>query len=205
MSPNATLLAYSRSSAVKDIRDQAALVSMVWKEQAATVANQREVAKQPRESSQLANGSLETLTIEFATGTIIVKAIQPRLLLVLVGGVAPGTEESREFKITPERHNVDERYPPLPADDDMSAPPPRATELRATEVAGSVGSQTGGGAPSFSAISNASSNLTPEQWEEIKGGILNLQRRKIDAAVDHMREDFELKGFVMPQEGSVTV
>ncbi|CAD0047174.1 unnamed protein product [Aureobasidium pullulans] len=52
--------------------------------------------------------ALETLTVEFDNRNLIVKYLQPKLLLVLEGGVPPGRK--RELKVTAEAPD-DARYP----------------------------------------------------------------------------------------------
>lgn len=95
-------MAYSKPFDIKEIRDQAALISMVWKE----------AAKQCAAKSK----QLETLTIEFTHNNIIMHAIQPNFIMVMVGGIPPNKE--KVFKATPEAKG-DPRYPPtdLPESD----------------------------------------------------------------------------------------
>ncbi|KAH0066208.1 hypothetical protein KCU60_g21631, partial [Aureobasidium melanogenum] len=57
--------------------------------------------------------ALETLTVEFDNRNLIVKYLQPKLLLVLEGGVPPGRK--RELKVTAEAPG-DARYPPEDSD-----------------------------------------------------------------------------------------
>lgn len=80
MSPNGTLIAFSATIDIKAVRDQVALISMVWKEHA--------VSKTP----------LKILTIESDSCNILVRAIQPALLLVLIG--SRSSSSLRSFKIT---------------------------------------------------------------------------------------------------------
>jgi hypothetical protein len=123
MSPNATLLSYTDDSDIKALRDQAALISILWRE-----AEQQNKQKNPNSqntdltfSNMLKPGDLETLTVESETSNIIVRAIQPRLLLVLVGGKPPTYKtDLKFFKITPETVG-DVRYPPA---DSIPSPPP---------------------------------------------------------------------------------
>ncbi|KAF2136019.1 uncharacterized protein K452DRAFT_238263 [Aplosporella prunicola CBS 121167] len=172
MSPNGTLLAYSTPANIKELRDQAALISMTWKEQEAKFDSPDGEAS----SSKL----LETLTIEFDNNNLIVRAIQPKLLLVLVGGVPPGRKQS--FKVTPEAQG-DPRYPPA-AEPSPSQPP---------SVIGSPE------APSSASI--AESHLSIRE-KDLKLGALHIQRKKIDSMTRFIRRDFERKGFVMPDDVS---
>ncbi|KAJ4349489.1 uncharacterized protein N0V89_008105 [Didymosphaeria variabile] len=163
MSPNGTLMAYTTPIDIRDLRDQAALISMAWKDHVSKLA----------ESSPDARPELETLTIETANNNIIARAIQPSLLLVLVGGVPPSRKDV--FKITPEAKG-EARYPPLDAGDDGAEP-----------VIGS--------GKAASVLSTMSS-----REKDVKGGALHIQRKKIDALTDYLRADFEKKGFVMPDD-----
>src|ERR1700712_320534 len=95
MSPNATLLAYTGPSNIKELRDQAALISILWREAEHDNKKQHPNLQNAdlTSSAVLQPDSLETLTIESEKSNIIVRAIQPRLLLVLVGGRPPNRED----------------------------------------------------------------------------------------------------------------
>lgn len=130
MSPNATLLAYTGPSDIKELRDQAALISILWRE-----AEQQKKQNAPKitdlsSSDVLKPGQLETLTIESETSNIIVRAIQPRLLLVLVGNKPPKNDDSKYFKITPETVG-DARYPSA----DYTPSPPSVTRTSSSSSA----------------------------------------------------------------------
>jgi hypothetical protein len=133
MSPNATLLAYTGPSDIKELRDQAALISILWKEA------EQDRKKQNRDSQNtdltssavLKPGDLETLTVESEKSNIIVRAIQPRLLLVLVGGKPPKNNSLKFFKITPETVG-DTRYPPV---DYIPSPPPPESSSSSSSAA----------------------------------------------------------------------
>ncbi|KAF2438136.1 hypothetical protein P171DRAFT_437213 [Karstenula rhodostoma CBS 690.94] len=161
MSPNGTLMAYTTPIDIRDLRDQAALISMAWKDHA---------AKLPSPATDSSPPQLETVTIETANNNIIARAIQPSLLLVLVGGVPPSRKAV--FKITPEARG-EARYPPDGGDDGADA------------VVGSG-----------KAASVLSTMSTREK--DVKGGALHIQRKKIDALTEYLRKDFDAKGFVMP-------
>jgi hypothetical protein len=173
MSPNATLLAYTGPSNIKELRDQAALISILWREAEQNLKSARSKPHNPEIASGdiLLEGDLETLTIESESSNIIVRAIQPRLLLVLVGG-RPPTHVDQLFKITPETGG-DARYPPA----DYRPPPSDITE----------------------AAEGESSRVDAD----LKLGLLHIQRKKVDAATEHMRADFQSKGFMMPDDSSI--
>ena len=188
MSPNATLLAYSGRVNIKNLRDEAALLSQLWKESSEKLHQQSAQSSPPERA-------LETLTIESTTSNIIIRAIQPRLLLALVGGVPP-SRSSQCFTITPEARG-DSRYPPAtsspsPSDEDShsGSPHSRSPPLELLTQAGNE--PVIDGMPDLDEI-----------HETRRIGILSVQRRLIDKAADFMRTDFGDKGFFMPDEASI--
>ena len=187
MSPSGTLLAYSTPANIKELRDQATLISMAWRDHKISVEAKAGEAAQGADGNDDAPGpkNLETLTIEFDHANLIVRAIQANLLLVLVGDVPSGRSDI--FKITPEE-TKDPRYPP--ADTTI---PTMVTEETDSEVADDKmsDSQTG---------SSPSENDkdTQQQDNESRLGLLHVQREKVDALSSFIRRDFEAKGFVMP-------
>ncbi|ORY03733.1 hypothetical protein BCR34DRAFT_492139 [Clohesyomyces aquaticus] len=189
MSPNGTLMAYSTPVDIKDLRDQAALISMAWKEHEASM-----IAK--RQDGDPTESPLETLTIEFQHNNIIVRAIQPKLLLVLVGGVPPSRRSL--FKITTEAYG-EPRYPQ--ADD----PEPESGQTgQPEEASSSIDSTTpvGGEAGETKKKTASISSHMSQREKDIKTGVLHIQRKKIDALTEFMRKDFDEKGFVMPDDSS---
>lgn len=196
MSPNATLLAYTGPSNIKELRDQAALISILWRD-----AEQENKKKNPGSESSdhtsgatLKPGSLETLTIESEKSNIIVRALQPRLLLVLVGGRPPKRDDGY-FKVTPEAVG-DARYPPA---DYTSSP------LEKTSSSSSADNTANEDSPQEQdGTTNTTRNemVTPLD-ADLQLGLLHIQRKKIDAATEHMRADFRSKGFTMPHDLSI--
>jgi hypothetical protein len=175
MSPGGTLLAYATPANIKELRDQATVVSMAWKE------NQNKANKDARRpdspasgaSASIPVGALETLTVQFENTNLIARAIQPRLILVLVGGVPPGHKQ--QFKMTPE-YSGGARYPP---DNEQSSEDTSKTKLATSPS-------------NFSTLSKTE--------KDIKLGVLHVQRKKLDLLTQFIRRDFELKGFVMPED-----
>ena len=113
MTPSGSLIAYSTPANIRQLRDQMALISMTWHEQLARKrsttrshsrsqshhrARQSHPAGQPSgrkatlSSSNAEDPALETLTMEFeGRRNVIVRYLQPKVLLVLEGGaVAAG-------------------------------------------------------------------------------------------------------------------
>ena len=186
MPPTGTLLAYSTPVDIQDLRDQAALVSMVWREQAA--AFEKAMKSRARAGSSRPPGSsaqLETLTIEFQNQNILVRALQPNLLLVLVGGVPPS--RSTAFKISPEASG-DARYPP--ARPSEGEDPDHSPSSDNSSAAGETGS-------SIKAAPAVKSRLHTRE-KDVQLGVLHIQRKKLDAMSDFMRAEFQSAGFVMP-------
>ncbi|KAJ8117939.1 hypothetical protein OPT61_g987 [Boeremia exigua] len=187
MSPNGNLLAYSTPVNIKELRDQAALISATWKEQC--IGRQMQSAPDPRkdsarEAAEAARQSgvkpaLETLIIEAENCNILVRSLQPELLFVLVGELPPN--KVQQFKITTEGHG-DPRYPALESSDTRPNTPAAAQ-------------------------SNASKLKTPsirssmsQRETDIKLGVLHIQRKRLDALTDYIQRDFKDSGFVMPAD-----
>ena len=189
MSPNGTLMAYSTPVDIKDLRDQAALISMAWKDHEKQLLSQLSY----QDSDNSASPNLETLTIEFQQNNIIVRAIQPQLLLVLVGGVPPTRKAN--FKITPEVHGAP-RYPPDGSSDSDTQPvesPPANASLHHDD--------TGNLRTGKSKAASIASTMSQRE-KDVKSGVLHIQRKKIDALTHFIRADFDAKGFIMPEDSS---
>lgn len=170
MTPNGTLLAYSKPTDIRDLRRQAAIAAMSWQEhsedQAAPTSPQED---EPRSPSLALTGMLRTLTMENEQSNLIVRKIQPRLLLVLEGGIPP---RKRNFaqRVTPEG----------PGD----APYPSLEDGTASSIPGS------------SASSIAESTTKPS----VSRKTLALHRRKLNALASAIASDLEKTGFGMPDE-----
>ncbi|KAM3419490.1 hypothetical protein BST61_g5415 [Cercospora zeina] len=90
MTPNGTLLAYSRPVDVNDLRKQAAIAAICWQEHRSRDGRASDPGEHPveiREDGE--QNPLHTLVIESETSNIIMRQIQKQLLLVLEGGVPP--------------------------------------------------------------------------------------------------------------------
>lgn len=179
MSPNGTLVAYSQPSNTKELRDQAAVISMAWKDQEAQVDD----GSSSSSGSVVPTGTLETLTIEQDSMNLIIRAIQPRLLLVMRGGAPPGRK--KEFKMTPEVRGAP-RYP-------------------TGEPIQTASNQSGKPSPSGSpgALSTSQSSNLSQRERDILGGALHIQRKKLDTLSDFIRKEFDTSGFVMPDHASL--
>jgi hypothetical protein len=85
ITPNGTLLAYSQPTDIKSLRRQVAIAAMSWQEHSPTHAT-----PDGETSNGVKPGShLHTLIIESEASNVLMRQIQPKLLLVLEGGVPP--------------------------------------------------------------------------------------------------------------------
>lgn len=188
MSPGGTLLAYSTPANIKELRDQATLISMAWEDHQISIgAKAKEASHSADENDSTADRNcLETLTIEFDHANLIVRAIQANLLLVLLGDVPPG--RSNVFKITPEGVS-DPRYP-------------SAETTVSTEAAREADKEVADDETLDSQIGHSSSDDdnrdTQLKDKESRLSLLHVQREKADALCDFIRRDLDSKGFVMP-------
>ena len=106
MTPNGTLLAYSKPTNIRDLRRQAAKTALSWQEHQAL--QRSESAEEAPAAVGL--GPLRTLTMETESANLIIRKVQPQLLLVLEGGVPP-RRRTFEPRVTPEGSS-DAPYPP---------------------------------------------------------------------------------------------
>ncbi|KAH8722936.1 hypothetical protein GQ44DRAFT_621673 [Phaeosphaeriaceae sp. PMI808] len=199
MSPNGTLLAYSTPVDIKELRDQAALISIAWKEhcqgrQKPSVASNRKDSNRSDNAaaataSQSLKSALKTLTIQSQYCNIIVRLLQPELLLVLVGNIPP--KRSQAFQINAEGHG-DLRYPLV--DTSLSRPGSSTSLLHGNS--GIVHATSKGKTPSL--LSNMS-----QREKDIRLGVLHVQRKRLDALADYAMRDFESTGFVMPADSDL--
>ena len=138
MTPNGTLLAYTQSTDIKDLRKQAAIAAMSWQDHSEdhTSAIDPE-ADEPRSPRLAMTGLLRTLTMENEKSNLIIRKVQPRLLLVLEGGIPP-RKRAFEQKITPEGPG-DAPYPGL--EDDTTQPLPGSSASSVAEGAKSNASR----------------------------------------------------------------
>ena len=110
MTTNGTLLAYSKPTNIRDLRRQAAKAGLSWQEHQEAAPG--DVMTTEGEPTKVTMPSLlRTLTIESDTSNVIVRKIQPQLLLVLEGGVPP-RRRTFEPRVTPEGPG-DAPYPSL--------------------------------------------------------------------------------------------
>ncbi|CAN9151553.1 unnamed protein product [Alternaria alternata] len=193
MSPNGTLLAYSKPVQTKELRDQAALISMTWKDHCQ--GRQKPSVRNGTTQDHSLKPSLKTLTIETPDCNIIVRLLQPELLLVLIGRIAPSRKQA--FKISAEGQG-DPRYPESDVPD--SRPGSSSQLLPGDAATGNYGAEdrltAKNKAPSL--LSNMS-----QRDKDIRGGALHVQRKQLDALAEYALKDFAATGFVMPADADL--
>ena len=172
MTPNGSLMAYTLPANMKELRDQVALVSISWKENLERKDSEKFEPQHsqggPNEPPKriVRSDALETLTVEFDNRNLIIKYLQPKLLLVLEGGVPPGRK--RPLKVTAESPG-DARYP----SDEMSASGHSESVLGT-----SVGSKA---------------SITTSNASFQRASVLQIQRRKVEIMAEAIKQ--ELSGF----------
>ncbi|KAI0577621.1 hypothetical protein TUN199_08398 [Pyrenophora tritici-repentis] len=196
MSPNGTLLAYSKPVQTKELRDQAALISMAWKEHC--TGRQKFPARAGTATDPSLRPALRTLTIETQDCNIIVRLLQPELLLVLIGRIAPSKKQT--FKISPEGQG-DPRYPET--DFPSSRPGSSSKPLLPGDAASdNLASGNGEGLAVKNKAPSLFSNMSQRE-KDIRGGALHVQRKKLDALAEYVLKDFEDTSFVMPADADL--
>ncbi|KAL9094903.1 MAG: hypothetical protein Q9165_002853 [Trypethelium subeluteriae] len=193
MTPNGTLMSYTTPADIRELRDQAALISMCWNDYTKTAKEKTHSTSTEGDSRDRCK--LETLTIEFDNANIIVRSLQKKLLLVLVGGVPP--KRQREFKATTE-FTGDPRYPPEELQQEITEP----VQERASTSVPETSTQDFKAATSSSLPTGSSAMEMNEKQKDIKLGILHIQRKKADALAAYITGEFKKADFVMPDDAS---
>lgn len=176
-------MAYTLPANMKELRDQVALVSISWKEQLERKDSENFAPQHSQEGTNefskriIRPDALETLTVEFDNRNLVIKYLQPKLLLVLEGGVPPGRR--RALKVTPEAPG-DTRYPPEDQGD-----------------AGN-GSMTNSGFLSSSVGSKASTTASAASFRRLT--VLHIQRRKMEIMAQTIKDELQRSGFQMPDD-----
>lgn len=179
MTPNGTLLAYSRPVHINDLRRQAALAALSWQEHDRTSAASadpfpRDFDEELREDAA-DRSPLATLILESGTANVLLQRLQPSLLLVLEGGVPPGIRSEDWSRITAETLDGQQKV---------------------TESSANVTT------PATDAADQDPSSNDPSS---VANDVLQVQRKKLDALAAVMIKDFEQSGFRMPDDAGVTI
>lgn len=181
MTPNGSLMAYTLPANMKELRDQVALVSISWKEQLERKDSEnidpqdRPDSPSEHERRVIRPDAIEALTIEFDNRNVIVKYLQPKLLLVLEGGVPPGRR--KELKVTAEAPG-DARYPPEEHD--------------------TMNGSLNGAMLSSSAGSMASTTASAASFRRVS--VLAIQRKKMEIMAQTIKDELQRSGFLMPDD-----
>ena len=183
-------MAYTTPANIRELRDQATLISMCWKDNQSAMKNKTRPANPESEPSNPIK--LETLTIEFDNANIIVRLLQKRLLLVLVGGVPPNRR--KDFKATPEVTG-EPRYPSIELVQE-------AIQERASTSAPESSAQDFRTATRSSLPNDMPLPEMSEKQKDIKLGALHIQRKKADALAEYIKAEFDAAEFVMPDDAS---
>lgn len=93
MTPNGTLLASTQPTDMKDLRKQVAVAALLWQDQQKLGSG--ESSSEPTSATH-APRQLHTLIVESEASNLLMRLIQPGLLLVLEGGVPP---RKRAFEV----------------------------------------------------------------------------------------------------------
>lgn len=222
MTPDGDLLAYSSPGHIHDIRDQAAVISKLWNEEDANL-----IAKFTRQHKSSANnepepshGELYAITFEDEMYTVIVRAIQPRLLLVYAGGVPPpGKKKTKQTKKTVETvgdlkypygdPKLPESFSVLPGTGPLGSVE-SAASASGTAKAGNGGDGNGTGGNGGTAKGRAEEGCAVESDDDLSvdvapevdryTAVLHVQRKKADAVVEYIRDKLKEAGFIMPHD-----
>jgi hypothetical protein len=195
MSPNGTLLAYSKPVDIKELRDQAALISIAWKDNCTGRQKSPPTADLAQDPSL--KSALKTLTIETEDCNIIVRLLQSELMLVLVGKIPPSKRQT--FRIVPEGYG-DSRYPEL---EGLNSRPDSSYKLTQGDAAtDSPGAPPGQVSTLKGKAASIKSNMSQRE-RDIRTGTLHVQRKRLDALADYVLKDFEETGFVMPADSDL--
>ncbi|KAK5129745.1 hypothetical protein LTR08_002921 [Meristemomyces frigidus] len=112
MTPNGTLLAYTQPTDMRELRRHVAMAAMSWQDHQRANPEALSGGSLPAMKHQL-----HTLIIESEVSNVLVRRIQPGLLLVLEGGIPPRkpTFETRINAEGPDGELVHDRYAADPA------------------------------------------------------------------------------------------
>lgn len=177
MTPNGTLLAYSRPTNINDLRRHAAITAITWQEHQThhlPGGDDEEAYEEIREDREEAEDPLRVLTIELESSNVILRQIQTQLLLVLEGGIPP-RRAGFVKKVTAEG-----------AQGRIMLHDSGSSSRAATPVLDSGNNNNNGS-------SGVASN------------VLKLQRKKLDAVADAISSDFQQTDFKMPENGGSTM
>lgn len=185
--PNGSLVAYTAPADVRSLRDQAALVLVTWREQIEYLRTESTSPEADGDAHGTTNdlgSSLHTMIMEFDSRNVLVRQIQPKLLLVLEGGVPPGRRKSLHITI----ESLDGTKRP------GTATSVDASQVSRTDDTNNAASHAAG-SPSARSLASTTASVSQR-----RNNILDLHRRKLDALTEVIRQDFEKAQFSMPTD-----
>jgi hypothetical protein len=228
---NSELLSYSVPLNIKKFRSEAALLVKSWKEydQELMQEHERDTPSYENETSDIAEGEIKALTIEMKSGNIIVRAVQPCLLLVLVGCNDIPHELGDPKNQFHAEAKGDPRYPPLhnnPNQVVFKGPKSLSAEEPHGEASGNEGAEddgrmvhselqqsqvengneghtshpgTGTHSPQNASESPRDDESSTEDSEQAIA-IMSLQRSKLDSMVNWLRKQLSDRNFVFRED-----
>jgi hypothetical protein len=216
------LLAYPRPNDIKQYRNEAALIIKSWKDADREFAEQhnRNIPSHKTGNIHINDNELFALTIQTDSGNVLIRAVQPCLLLVLVG-CKPKSTRSKPEQFTSEAKG-DARYPaildaPPPVidfsanifddDDDEELSPTTLSATRASSTYKAKSSNSsdhqGQRSPTDENEEDLDANLDDKEAEEQQSAdLLYLQRDKLDAMADWLAARLSEKEFRMKEDNS---
>src|ERR1700753_114045 len=89
VTPNGTLLAYTRTNNIVELRRLSTKAVLLWREHSTSKPSNATALHHEDASAKVIPHLLRTLTVETESSNLIIRKVQPQLLLVLEGGVPP--------------------------------------------------------------------------------------------------------------------
>lgn len=195
MSPNGTLLAYSKPVDIKELRDQAALISIAWKDNC--TGRQKPLASADADQDSASKATLRTLTIETEDCNIIARLLQPELMLVLVGKIPPSKRQA--FRIVPEGDG-DARYPDT---EGSGSRPDSSYRFPQGDASADPLARPVGQVDTFKKRPASIKSNMSQRERDVRTGTLHVQRKRLDALANYVLRDFEETGFIMPADSDL--
>jgi hypothetical protein len=178
---------------VQKFRSEAALAANAWKE----YSDASEASDFVNDTGNVVNGELDVLTIEMISGNIIIHAVQPNLLLILVGiNDRKNNKEDFADRFHPE-YKGDDRYPSTedsPTSIAFLGPTTQDKSGTATPKMGSPPSE--GLQRTLSHRSVAGSAVSKHEHSL---AILNFQRTKLDGLITWFKQQLDVREFVFKE------
>jgi len=152
-------------------------------------------------SSSLQNGDVDAIILQIGDKNLIVKAIQPSILIVLVGITAPKEElalrAAHEIVGVPSR-GLSSLRPPSQQSSIAAKPAHLSIPGEADAQADAVSVQSGHSRNESGYSVSDSSAIVARQ--DVNVDLLHIQKRKLDRIAEYIKSEFDKEGFVMPYD-----